>query len=1226
MFFSFKKIRSVVILLLAIPILVLLFYKSIILNVVVTEAYKSNAVERLAKLSVIQSDVVHQLQKERGLTAGFLKSNGVLFINELITQRISTDESVIKMNSFFNTFDPSDFDTAFHRNLIDSRFMVADVAQRRVKIDSLIANPTDVADYYTNNISTMIRNVNYIIEYTNIDEKLYRNLSAYYNLLEYKERLARIRAVLTGVFTQNILTKSDYAPLMNAITEKEIFSNQFLFFADWQTKRYYLEKFDSKEIQLTDNMINNTISLSLGDSTLYNSSIWFDNMTGRIDLMKDVEDYLAHFIITSSEAIQSEAAFKYWFEIISTIFGFLTTFLIAFFITKNLSDNLKKAKDAAEEIANGNLNVDLDSDRQDEIGELFISMQKMSSNISNLLSDTQILISAVKEGDLNQRGDLDKYNNSWEAMLNNINELIESFVKPIRVTSDYLDQISRGSIPKKIEEEYKGDFNQIKNNLNKAIDVMNGLIYEISFMIQSAEMGELSKRADETKFEGSWAQLVGGVNNLTDCIVNPLKVISNNLKELSQGNIPEKSKLDYNGDFAIFMQSLDLLIENLLFFIEQMKLMSSEHKAGNISFAMNYGNMKGTFQEMAEGVNNMVAANVDDTKMAIGIAGKYGKGDFSVDCIELPGEKAVIKSNLDELKKNLLSINAEVINLGYNVAEGRLNIRADVNKYDGGWKEMVGGINQILDSCTKPIYLTADYLNNISNGIVPNKIEDEYKGDFNQIKQSINLLIDTLNLFIYEMNNMSQSQNEGDIDVFMDEDKFQGAYLQMAAGVNQQVKSHISAVIELITLVNQLGNGNFDANVSQFKGKKVVLNQAVDSIKNKLKSLSSEIYDLIEAAQLGNLDARGKEEAFDGDWKKIVSGLNELINGIVSPIEESGLVLESLSNSDFTVEVNGEYSGEFDKLKNNINNLIGSLLHIFAEFELSINSASIMANRLASSAESMATASQEQSAQTDDIAQAIEQMSRAIFENAAAAQHTAEMAQENGEIATQGGLIVQQTTEKMKDIANVVKESAINIEKLGTSGDKIGEIISVIEDIADQTNLLALNAAIEAARAGEQGRGFAVVADEVRKLAERTTVATKEISGMIKLIQDDTKSAVFAMQKGNAEVQKGISLADDAGKALQQIVVSSNSLLNLVNQIANANESQSATSEQISKNIASISEVSNEAVQRIEEVAVAAEELKNVNVNLGDIMKRLKIDNSRSNRNLSSGANRKLLN
>jgi methyl-accepting chemotaxis protein len=211
-------------------------------------------------------------------------------------------------------------------------------------------------------------------------------------------------------------------------------------------------------------------------------------------------------------------------------------------------------------------------------------------------------------------------------------------------------------------------------------------------------------------------------------------------------------------------------------------------------------------------------------------------------------------------------------------------------------------------------------------------------------------------------------------------------------------------------------------------------------------------------------------------------------------------------------------------------------------------------------------------------------------------------------IAKEGGKVVSQTIEGMNRVAEVVKKSAETVQALGKSSDQIGEIVQVIDDIADQTNLLALNAAIEAARAGEQGRGFAVVADEVRKLAERTTKATKEIAAMIKQIQKDTEGAVISMKLGTEEVERGKSLADKAGQSLNQIISSADEVVDIVTQVAAASEEQSSAAEQISKNVEAISSVTNESAIGVQHIARAAEDLNRLTVNLHEMISRFKIE------------------
>jgi methyl-accepting chemotaxis protein len=274
----------------------------------------------------------------------------------------------------------------------------------------------------------------------------------------------------------------------------------------------------------------------------------------------------------------------------------------------------------------------------------------------------------------------------------------------------------------------------------------------------------------------------------------------------------------------------------------------------------------------------------------------------------------------------------------------------------------------------------------------------------------------------------------------------------------------------------------------------------------------------------------------------------------------------------------------FRNMVHNLRNIIGHVTDTSSQ----VAAASVQLN---STAKRIASGAEEVSQQTVTVATAGEQMSATSGDIAMNCQLAAEGAQRASQSATNGVQVVSRTVTVMNQIAEKVQESAQTVEGLGERSDQIGEIIGTIEDIADQTNLLALNAAIEAARAGEQGRGFAVVADEVRALAERTTKATREIGDMIKGIQQETKDAVAAMEQGVRQVQSGTEEAARSGQALQEILDQVNAASMQVSQIATAAEEQTATTAEISGNMQQINEVVGDTAGCAHEAATVASQL-----------------------------------
>jgi methyl-accepting chemotaxis protein len=421
-----------------------------------------------------------------------------------------------------------------------------------------------------------------------------------------------------------------------------------------------------------------------------------------------------------------------------------------------------------------------------------------------------------------------------------------------------------------------------------------------------------------------------------------------------------------------------------------------------------------------------------------------------------------------------------------------------------------------------------------------------------------------------------------------------------------------NAQIEKIVAAQKIAGGSLEKVPEA--SEKDTLAQAFNKEVTILESLLSEIDKLLVANERGDLSLKLDTSRFSGSWARILDGLNKLRESTLMPINEARMVLGLMASGDFTKKMTGNYAGDYENIKNDVNKVAVSLGEIIGEVKLSADELASSSAQISSSTVEMAAGASEQSAQTYEVVSSIEEMTSTITDSTKNATIAASKAQKAGDTARNGGNVVEQTIEGINRIAEVVISSAQTIEELGKSSDQIGAIIQVINEIADQTNLLALNAAIEAARAGEHGRGFAVVADEVRKLAERTTSATNEITNMIQRIQEDTSGAVIAIEKGKSEVEKGKSLAGDARIALNEIIANTDEVASLINHLAAASEEQNATSQQISSNIELINNVTQQATESTEQISRAAENLNLLTLNLQKVVDLFKLDiNVKSN-------------
>jgi len=390
---------------------------------------------------------------------------------------------------------------------------------------------------------------------------------------------------------------------------------------------------------------------------------------------------------------------------------------------------------------------------------------------------------------------------------------------------------------------------------------------------------------------------------------------------------------------------------------------------------------------------------------------------------------------------------------------------------------------------------------------------------------------------------------------------------------------------------------------------------------------------LSKAAVEGKLATRADATKHQGDFAKIVKGVNDTLDAVIGPVNEAAAILEKLANNDLTARVESNYQGDHAKIKNSLNSAMDSLTELVLQIKENADNLGQSSEQLAKAAEQAGQATQQisttsqqvakgagdQSTQLQQTTKASEQLSAAIVQiskgsqeqskgiertlatvkqvSGAVAQVTINAqaasagAQQSADSARQGSDMAKKTVHGMESIKESIGIASKKVTELGEQSDEIGKIVATIDDISAQTNLLALNAAIEAARAGEQGRGFAVVADEVRKLAERSLQATKEIAGLIGGMQKGVGDTVKAMESGNKEIESGYKLAVDAGASLDDIMKRATEVGKQVEQISAATEEMTALSNEMVKTVQDISKVVEENTAATEEMAASSDQV-----------------------------------
>jgi methyl-accepting chemotaxis protein len=377
------------------------------------------------------------------------------------------------------------------------------------------------------------------------------------------------------------------------------------------------------------------------------------------------------------------------------------------------------------------------------VGLTFVLTRALTVPLKVLASEAAQLRDAVVSGRLSTRGDLAKVGAEFRPIIEGINETMDAFARPIAVTADYVTRISNGDIPPKITDHYEGDFNGIKDALNRCIDSLSGLTGEMNRMSGEHDKGDIDAAVDTRKFEGAYRTMAQGVNDMVGAHIAVKKKAMAIFAEFGKGNF-DATLEQLPGKKRFINDAIDQVRKNLKDLIAELDRMSGAHDAGDIDAVIEAQRFHGAYRTMAEGVNNMVAGHIAVKKKAMACVAEFGRGNFEAPLEKFPGKKAFINETIEQVRVSLKALIADADGLVQAAVAGQLSTRADASRHLGDFRKIVDGVNKTLDAVMAPINEAAEVLEQLSQRDLRARVTGQYQGDHAKIKESVNSTAEAL--------------------------------------------------------------------------------------------------------------------------------------------------------------------------------------------------------------------------------------------------------------------------------------------------------------------------------------------------------------------------------------------------------------------------------------------------------------------------------------------------